>query len=424
MELKEKILIRTRLKKKVPLNFSSEILKEWLEQEEDFSFHHLFLQQLEYNPHIDPALLFHFLEKDWELRMLVAQGLRYLNKNVHDLLEVLLEDTEIAVLVATVESIGIKGYRDFCPQVLALEGRDIDLDVAIIEATGIEQSNTVAILLERFLGSRDYKICTTAMKMLPEQNPTPKMIQLLLEALADPNWSLRRIAVQTLGRLKHREGIRQMLSLVSQEEESVLEAIGDAISQISDEQILKILFKKSQELESRPGVAFILGYCSSSLVIPCLLEMTNDPEDLVRRYARKSLIRLAYEADWTLYHRGLEEKEWKSRFDIVQNLHYLQNQEKLVLIGKGLKDPYWAIGRESFRQLQKILDSTVTPYLIQCLTLPDAWIRQHACQEIGNRYLHQYRSEIEKLLRDSDGIIRKEAARVLLLMKTSLLPEN
>lgn len=419
MEQKNKMLIRARLKKQTPLKITSEQIQVWLEQEEDETFHHLFLQQLELNPQLNPSLLFRYLEQNWETRMNVARGVCFLEAEVEDLLEILLEDQEVAVLIATVESIARRGYRQFLPQIFAFEGRDPELDVAIIEAIVLEASEPILKLLERFLSSSDYRIRTTVMQKITLAHLTPKMLQRLLETLVEPNWSLRKIAVEALGRLRHEEGLRQMLQFVAQENESVLESMG---ASIFSEDVLSqdILLQKTQEEANRAGATYLLGFCAKEKTQQRLLELTSDSQELVRRYARKSLARQRYEEDWNFYFKGMQEEDWKSRLDLVKNLAWLLSEKKLELLWKGLEDPYWAIGRESFQQIQQLFFPQVETYLVKCLSLSDAWIRQQACREIGKRNLVQYRQDVEKLQMDSDFLIRKEAAGVLLAMSSFL----
>ncbi|HZG86910.1 conserved virulence factor C family protein [Paenibacillus sp.] len=210
-------------------------------------------------------------------RRLVEHGVRYgeladIVAEVAAELDAAYDDARLAQLIAQAEAMGAE--PDAAPPA----------PEPAAEALTPEQ-------LAARLRDADWKVRYAALERL---QPSEETLPLLDQALADDNFSVRRLAVVYLGDIKGPEAVRRLTAMLKDPSAAVRRTAGDALSDIGDASaqpaMIESLADKSKIVRWR--AARFLYDLGDEAAIPALRIAAEDPEFEVALQARMALERI------------------------------------------------------------------------------------------------------------------------------------
>lgn len=209
-------------------------------------------------------------------RTLVERGVRYgelpdIAAQVSAELDAAYDDERLAALVAQAEAMG--DNPEAAPALSAAER----LTPEEIEAR---------------LADPDWKTRYAALERL---SPSPETLRILVKALGDSHFSVRRLAVAGLGEVKGPEAVRHLIAMLKDPSAAVRRTAGDALSDIGDPSaqaaMIEALSDKSKIVRWR--AARFLYDLGDEAALDALREAANDPEFEVALQARMAAERIA-----------------------------------------------------------------------------------------------------------------------------------
>jgi len=142
------------------------------------------------------------------------------------------------------------------------------------------------------LDSPEWKVRYAALERL---KPAPEHLPIVVKALADPNFSIRRLAVVYLGDIKGPEAIEHLIRMLKDPSVAVRRTAGDALSDIGDpaaqSAMIEALGDKSKIVRWR--AARFLYECGDEAALDALRKAQDDPEFEVALQARMAAERIA-----------------------------------------------------------------------------------------------------------------------------------
>lgn len=212
-------------------------------------------------------------------RQLAEHGVRYgelpdIAAQVAAELDAAYDDARLAALVAQAEAMGTPSA-----------------DAAIAPAPGTSPSLTREELAAR-LGDSNWKVRYAALERL---SPSPDTLDLVQQALADENFSVRRLAVVYLGDIKGPEAVRLLCGMLRDPSVAVRRTAGDTLSDIGDASaqpaMIESLADKSKIVRWR--AARFLYDLGDEAALDALRAAADDPEFEVALQARMAVERIA-----------------------------------------------------------------------------------------------------------------------------------
>lgn len=141
------------------------------------------------------------------------------------------------------------------------------------------------------LDDADWKVRYAALERL---KPAPEHLPVVKKALADDNFSIRRLAVVYLGDIKGPEAIEHLIRMLKDPSVAVRRTAGDALSDIGDPAaqpaMIEALGDKSKIVRWR--AARFLYECGDEAALDALRAATDDPEFEVALQARMAAERI------------------------------------------------------------------------------------------------------------------------------------
>jgi HEAT repeat protein len=209
-------------------------------------------------------------------RTLVDRGVRYgelpdIAALVAVELDAAYDDARLAALVAQAEAMG-------------------DAPEAAPEPSAAETLTPSQVLAR--LDDADWKARYAALERF---KPTPETMNVVVKALADDNFSVRRLAVVYLGDLKTPEAVQRLTAMLKDPSVAVRRTAGDALSDIGDASaqpaMIEALGDKSKIVRWR--AARYLYDLGDDAALPALRAASDDPEFEVALQARMAVERIA-----------------------------------------------------------------------------------------------------------------------------------
>ncbi|WP_274364401.1 conserved virulence factor C family protein [Paenibacillus thermotolerans] len=212
-------------------------------------------------------------------RRLVEHGVRYG------------ELPEIAAQVAAELDAAFDGARleELVKQAMAMEG-----DAASAEATVTKAPDEIVPVDELLaeLDSPDWKKRYAVMDQL---KPSPELLPVIKKALADVNFSVRRLAVVYLGDIKGPEAVELLCRALKDSSPPVRRTAGDALSDIGDPSAQPAMIDALRDPSKivRWRAARFLYDCGDEAALDALRAASDDPEFEVALQARMAVERIA-----------------------------------------------------------------------------------------------------------------------------------
>jgi hypothetical protein len=210
-------------------------------------------------------------------RALVDRGVRYgdelgeIAALVAAELDAAYDDARLATLVAQAQAMG-------------------DAPVAAPEPSAAETLTPEQVAAR--LDAADWKARYAALERF---KATPETMRVVEKALADDNFSVRRLAVVYLGDLKTPEAVQRLTAMLKDPSVAVRRTAGDALSDIGDASaqpaMIEALADKSKIVRWR--AARFLYDLGDDAALPALQAATDDPEFEVALQARMAVERIA-----------------------------------------------------------------------------------------------------------------------------------
>ncbi|MCI0553365.1 MAG: HEAT repeat domain-containing protein [Anaerolineae bacterium] len=244
----------------------------------------------------------------------------------------------------------------------------------------------------------------------------PAALQVILKALRDPKAITRRLAAEMLAKMGNSTVIPDLVTLLSDPDASVRTAATSALADLGAKHVLQEIIPglddpddsvREQTLVSLPR----LEVDSSPDLISTLERLLKDPNLGIRVRAAEVLLFLDdnKSAELSLYDL-LKDGDVHQRRVALESLGRIVTRERLPsdvhLILDALKDPSPIVRREAARVVVLVKKEGISEYLENCLSDVDAGVRNIASESLKQAW-PQSRSAVFRILEDggyADGI--------------------
>ncbi|MCK4323770.1 MAG: HEAT repeat domain-containing protein [Armatimonadetes bacterium] len=209
---------------------------------------------------------------------------------------------------------------------------------------------------------------TRAYVQKPVALPLRKAVEPLIDALLrDDSVKVREISAQGLGYLGDKRAAPALAEALAKDPSAaVRRRAAAALITVPARSVRRDLEKAARSDESeavRRYAAEALGWIGSPVVVPVLIDITEDEEPEVRRYAAVELGRLAEEGKLSeqLHHKALlalvrlfDDESSDVRWAAVMSVGQLRDKAAVGLLAKALDDPVPMVSHAAERGLQKM----------------------------------------------------------------------
>jgi len=235
-------------------------------------------------------------------------------------------------------------------------------------------------------------------------------VEVLIEAMSNPNMDIRRNAAKSLGMIGDARAIRSLFKALSDEEWFVRESASWALAHITDARIPGILTTalKDDNAVVRESAAKALAELADALTIDALVEALQDNEYAVAESAAQALSNIGAQAVGSLL-AAFRDSSSAIRHAIAEAL------EKIGVPDEPVAQAWFAVVQGDWVKAIEMGDLAVEP-LIAALRDDDHRVRRAAAEALGQISQIGAVRAIEPLalaLRDRKADVRKSIAEVL-----------
>ncbi len=222
-----------------------------------------------------------------------------------------------------------------------------------------------------------------------EEEKVKDEIDIQIDLLKDPDWTIRREAVVTLGEMGDERCVVPLVNALSDGDWQVREAAVEAMGQVGSPAV-EHLIRMLRDWDIRRAALRALGKIKDERVLEPLMQQLHNDE--FKNEATEALIELGAPA-----------------------------VERLV---KALKDKDEGVRQQAIIALGRIQDSTALDPLIDILKDPDWFSRLTAAAALEKIGDERGREAIKPLLKDQDMVVRMRVERILAAWKKNKATAN
>lgn len=321
-----------------------------------------------------------------------------------------LEPTKLKKIIVdaikTVDSEGIKRIIDVLGKegslaldhlILRLNDPEPQVRKVVIESLGkLRDSRTIDSLLHR-LSDPDQEVRDTSAKALGNFG-SPKVLELLISQLDNSDWRVRKAAADGLGLLKTSKSLEALFKKINDADSEVRKAVVTALGKLGNikAQLPLIRRLKDSHQEVREASAKALGELGSTLAVDELLACFNDKVWKVREAAAISLGKLGDERALAPLLDAADDLDTDVRKAIAEALGSLHTPKTKQLLLDRLQEPEWWKKEVAAIALGKSGDAKILDSLLEGLDDPDWRIR--VAMVIGVKSLGISNTKVEEAL--------------------------
>ncbi len=302
--------------------------------------------------------------------------------DIKTLLE-LMQHKESSVRESAVRKMGdINDPLVIQPLLDALKDEDGDVRVAAAEAL-LKMTNLTSAMLEGALKNESHNVRRGAVMVICEKGG-PRAFEALLLALKDPDWKVRVLAANGLGKMKEFRAVEPLIQLLEDDDPDVRNAAINALGEIADKSAVPSIIEslKRDIIVNKISAANALAHIGDKTAVKPLIEVLNDR------------------------HPGLVKRE--SRKPSAERLNGDEVQETMV--ADVLGHEYISVCRAVAAALGKIGDPEAIEYLIQALKSEDWSLRKVVAESLGNFSDNKIVAPLISCLKDKNWMVRRTAA--------------
>ena len=276
------------------------------------------------------------------------------------------------------------------------------------------------------LGDSKADVRRQAAKALANQSNTPlfrtqqtrtRILLPLFAALRDPEASVRREVVHTLGLLGDKQAIAPLITMLSDSNSKVRGRAAGALQQLGKGNVAYLLpALENQNAKIRRHVARILGTLGKKEAVTPLINLLQDADPDVRQQAAISLRQLGTERAIVPALLALRDTNPIVRQRAASVMGQLRDLRALKPLIAALQDESIDVRRDAARSLGQLRDQRAVKPLIKALHDKDAEMRRRAAIALKLLEDKQAISALKAIAFDGDAGVREavqEALRVL-----------
>ena len=314
------------------------------------------------------------------------------------LIQSALKDEDSNVRAAAAENLGKLGAVSAVPALLeAMETKDLLLRFTILEAFG---QLDVAVPVDRLLAFKEDKLLRKALLDCLGRVGDASAVPFLLHCLNDDMKNVREAAVLALSRLSGQaQEVMDNVQKVASDNNSLTESVSDLL--------------QSSTLTVRRAAIDMLGRLGDGRSVRKLLELLTDQE--LQEEIVGSLVALG-RTDIKPLLSAWDEVDTRSRAYLAYVYGASQSDKAMPQLIEGSKDSDDDLRQMSIQSLGKVGDETVLGVLISALSDSSIDVCEAALQSLsllGERYPARIVSTLSPLLEDKAEQIRMYAVTVL-----------
>ncbi len=205
----------------------------------------------------------------------------------------LTSDTDFTVRARAAEILGNIRSRKAIPYLLdALEDENRNVKASAIVALGyIRDSNAVEPLMDFVRREENEGLRISALNVLGII-PDDRSVPLLMDSLNSESGRIRRIAAQSLGRLRSGEAVRALTDAASDEDKNVRLYAVRALGEIGEEEAagsLKSLLNREDDIELKVAIAHSLGQLGLDDGYSVALDAARSDDTRIKRSGLRAL---------------------------------------------------------------------------------------------------------------------------------------
>ena len=221
--------------------------------------------------------------------------------------------------------------------------------ITLLEAIGnTKDKEAISILLEIGLNGEEYEFmhACDAIKKMESSRVGPVLISIIkrkkIEDTSENDFVKRRArAIETLGRIKYRKAVPDLIKALSDGEWKIRDNAAYALGEIGDKKAVPALIKAlvgGDKIEGNLHAAYALGKIKDADSVPELIKIyeNGDTKLGVKERALKVLIMIGDERVVPLLEKSIEKGncKWIIDYDVIKNLKGIDSKILLPLLVK------------------------------------------------------------------------------------------
>jgi HEAT repeat protein len=243
----------------------------------------------------------------------------------------------------------------------------------------------------------------------------PQAIPPLLQALQYEDRWVRKAACKALGAIGDPQAIPPLLQALKDEDRWVREAAYWALGAIGDPQAIPPLLQalKDEDRWVREAAYWALGAIGDPQAIPHLAQALQDEDRWVRKAACEALGKIGDPQAIPPLLQALKDEDRWVRAAAYWALGAIGDPQAIPPLLQALQDEDRWVREAAYWALGKIGDPQAIPHLAQALQDEAWWVRKAACEALGAIGDPQAIPHLVQALQDEDRLVRKAACEAL-----------
>jgi HEAT repeat protein len=272
----------------------------------------------------------------------------------------------------------------------------------------------VVPLLVQALQDEAWEVRKAACEALGEIGD-PQAIPHLAQALKDEAWEVREAACEALGAIGDPQAIPHLIQALQDEDSDVRWAACRALGAIGDPQAIPPLLQalKDEAWRVREAARWALGAIGDPQAIPPLLQALQDEHSWVREAACWALGRIGDPQAIPHLIQALQDKDARVRYGACGALGEIGDPQAIPPLLQALQDEDWSVRMAACWALGAIGDPQAIPHLAQALQDEHSWVRKEACWALGAIGDPQAIPPLLQALQDENSWVRRAACKAL-----------
>ena len=381
-------------------------------------------------------------DRSKEVRCAVVEAIAWITPaNLHEFIQPLSRDRSADVRLRVAHALALSDHADAIKGLFDLF-QDPKDDVANMAARCLANKPKAALArLIRQFGDKSWKVRARSSMAVVRMGKAAG--EALKNSLEDPDSNVRFWGATSIGRLRNKMLVPDLLKKLGDPNEGVRIASLRALHEIGDPTVVPKLFDAlSQPSEQVREVIYSILKGFGAHSIPFLMESLSNEFWMGRALAARALIEMGSDAVlpltaalegqdkerrfWAIKILGqmreasafpelkkfLSDSDSEIRMSAVQAHGDFMNPESIPLLIERFLDPSWVVRQEAHRSLIKFKQKAV-PYLLKALDSVEEDVKYWALRSIGDIRPQGLFPTLEKLLKDHSWNIRRATSEVL-----------
>lgn len=235
----------------------------------------------------------------------------------------------------------------------------------------------------------------------------PRTINILMQALNDPNQEVRFNAAKALGMLKNEEALNILLEYLTE--------YANILSSNTTDKTGKIFYEEEAIIAALLAISEIKSHVAAP-VLKKIFSLEKSPR--IKASIITALGSIASDKLMPIFQIALKDDDPRVRANAIEAIEAIKSNSIVGIIQPYLDDPNNRVRANVAKAIYKYGDYDVTQALTQMLQHPDKWFRCSAAYAIGEIKNSSLIPLLAKVLKDEDPDVRRNAATALRKIKS------